>query len=118
MKTSGQIYELNLLSNFYLNPKDKTRIYLTGGFGYSMLSASGNTAYFSTPGDPATQTGGRDVSFSSSSPSALFGIGFERTIQDINIGVEVRGKYSSYQKELKESSNMSILATLKASWFF
>jgi hypothetical protein len=118
MKTSGQIYEVNLLSNFYINPKSKTRVYLTSGAGYSILSLDGNTAYFSTPGDPNTLTSGKDVSFSSSSPSVLLGIGVERTIQDINIGLEVRGKYTSYQKELKESSNTSIFASIKVSWFF
>lgn len=116
MKTSGQIYELNLLSNFYLNPKDKTRVYLMGGLGYSILSLDGNTSYYT--GTPPQAVTGKDLSFSSSSPSALFGIGVERTIQDINIGFEVRGKYTSYQKELKESSNVSIFAALKVNWFF
>ncbi len=116
MKTSGQIYEINLLSNFYLNPKSKTRVYLTGGAGYSILSVDGNTSYYS--GTPPQAVTGRDVSFSSSAPSVLFGIGVERTIQDINIGLEVRGKYTSYQKELKESSNASVFASLKVNWFF
>lgn len=118
LKTSGQIYDINLISNFYLNPKDKTRVYLTGGAGYSIIRVDGNTAYFSTPGDPTTQTSGDDLSFSSSAPSALFGVGVERTIQDVNIGLEVRGKYTSYQKELKESSNLSVLAAIKVNWFF
>lgn len=118
MKTSGQIYDIALISNFYINPESKTRLYLTGGVGYTSLSIDGNTSYYTDPLDPNTLNNGDPVSFSTSAASGLFGIGIERTIKDINIGVELRGKYTSYSGDLAESSKVSVLAGLKVNWYF
>ena len=111
MKMTGQVYDIALISNYYLNPLSKTRYYLTGGAGYTSVSAEGN------PSNDA-ENDMDSISFSSSGVSALFGAGIERTIQDINVGLEVRGKYSSYGGKLKDSSNIGFLAGLKVNWFF
>ncbi len=120
VQISGQIYDLNALFNFYLNPQHPVRVYLTGGASVTSLgidksiadlvynTASSSLEWNSPQTQDTTQTvfGGN------------VGLGLEWTVQDINIGLETRLKYTTLKKELSNSPKNSVLVTLKASWFF
>lgn len=119
VQISGQIYDLNALFNFYLNPKNPVRVYLTGGANVTSLGIdkSYSDYYEKTPGEwvwkaPLTQDATQTVF------GANAGLGLEWTVQDINIGLETRFKYSTLKKELSNSPKTSVLITLKTSWFF
>lgn len=115
VETSGQIYNLSLLSNFYVNPDSRYRVYLTGGFGYSSLSLDKNIGYYDAYGK---LTDVKTEGVSSSNINGIFGAGFEWSIQDINLGIEVRANYSPLKEDLKESSALRVMTTAKLSWFF
>ena len=55
---------------------------------------------------------------SSGNFNAVFGLGAEYAVDDVNLGLEVKGKYFSFKDELESSSKMSVYTTLKVSWFF
>lgn len=117
---SGQIYDLNALFNFYINPQKPVRVYLTGGVNVTSIgidrsyadlvydSVNDNLKWNSPKTDNSTQTvfGGNA------------GLGVEWTVEDINIGLETRVKYTTLKKEFSNSPKTSVLITLKASWFF
>ncbi len=50
--------------------------------------------------------------------NAVFGLGAEYAIDDVNLGFEVKGKYFAFKDELENSSKMSVYTTLKINWFF
>ena len=115
MKVTGQAINLDLFVNFYLNPKAKTRLYLTAGGGGSFININKNNYV-----DDPVEGWRSDVTESVS--SAAFGIlgavGIERSIQDINIGIEARGVYNSYGGDLAGSRSINYYLLLKAGWFF
>lgn len=121
VEISGQVYDLNLLFNFYLNPKNPLRVYLTGGAGISSVGISKSYRdYTESPSDPGVWNWGliekKDQTFTAFNGN--FGVGLEWAIDDINIGLETRFKYMPLKNELSNSPKTSVLATLKASWFF
>ncbi|MDR0953096.1 MAG: hypothetical protein LBM71_02755 [Elusimicrobiota bacterium] len=125
IESSGQVYDINLLFNFYLNPQSKLRFYLLGGGGFSSLSIENNPSEYkeitaATATAPATYgwVEKESQSVSNGSLSGTFGLGVEYAVQDINIGLEMRGSYSTYKNELASSGNLNIYSTLKVNWFF
>jgi hypothetical protein len=118
LKTSGQILDLDVLLQFYINPKSKTRVYLLGGGGLNYMLLDKNSVKL----DPKLGWGQDEAGsekFSSTALGGVFGIGVERSIMDVNVGIEARGHYtSSYSEKLKDSDSLSCSGLLKVSWFF
>ncbi len=121
VETSGQVYDVNVLMNFYLNTQSALRFYLTGGLGYTSASLD------ETPSKYELQNAETGVygwttqesnTVSSGNFNAVFGLGAEYAVDDVNLGLEVKGKYFSFKDELESSSKMSVYTTLKVSWFF
>lgn len=121
VETSGQVYDVNVLMNFYLNTQSALRFYLTGGLGYTSASVEETPSKYELQN---TETGGygwttqESNTISSGNFNAVFGLGAEYAIDDVNLGLEVKGKYFSFKDELENSSKMSVYTTLKVSWFF
>ena len=120
-EVTGQVYDLNALFNFYLNPKNPLRVYLTGGVGVSSVGLSKSYSDFlEDPNNAGVWKWGpiekKDATFTALNGN--FGVGLEWAVDDINIGLETRFKYMPLKDELEKSSKNSILVTLKASWFF
>lgn len=119
IETSGQMYDINLLANFYLNTKSALRFYLTGGTGYTSASEELSPSEYKDVGSGVWSWVTKETnSVSSGNINAVFGIGAEYAVDDINLGLEVKGKYFAFKDELENSSKLSVYATLKASWFF
>lgn len=115
MKITGQMIDLDILANLYLNPKSNTRVYFVGGFGGNLVNIDKNDAVFQLPqGWMPAQT----QSASAFTISGIAGAGVERSIGDINLGLELRGHFNPYGGDLTGSRNINIFALLKASWFF
>lgn len=114
IETSGQVYNIDLKANYYLNPKSITRFYAQAGAGFSSASINKNLNTFN--GTDWIQEDTKTIS--SSNISALFGFGVERSIEDLNLGLEVKGRYTSYSGKLKESDNLSFLIAAKINWYF
>ncbi|MBQ4493211.1 MAG: hypothetical protein II972_01210 [Elusimicrobiaceae bacterium] len=114
IETSGQVYNIDLKANYYLNPKSLTRFYAQAGAGFSSASINKNLDTFN--GTDWIQEDTKTIS--SSNISALFGFGVERSIEDLNLGLEVKGRYTSYSGKLKESDNLSFLIAAKINWYF
>ena len=119
VQISGQIYDLNALFNFYLNPQNPVRVYLTGGASITSLGIdkSYSDYYEKNPGEwvwKSPQTKNKSQTFFVGN----VGLGLEWTVQDINIGLEARLKYTTLKKEFSNSPKTSVLITLKTSWFF
>ena len=114
IETGGQVYNLDLRTNYYINPKDTTRFYLLAGAGLHSISLTKNINSFVTDHWIQEET----KTTSSSDISALFGLGAERSIEDLNLGIEAKARYSSYSGKLKESSKLSYLVAVKINWFF
>ena len=120
VQVSGQVYDLNALFNFYLNPQNPVRVYLTGGASVTSIGIDKSIA------DLVYNTTSSSLEWNSpitrDSAQTVFGgnvgLGLEWTVQDINIGLETRFKYTTLKKELSNSPKNSVLVTLKASWFF
>ncbi len=116
---SGQIYDLNALFNFYFNPKSPVRVYLTGG---ANLTAVGiDRSYAERTNDGSGWTDWTVIKTEDKTQTVFgtnVGVGLEWTVQDINIGLETRLKYTLLKKELSNSPKTSLLITLKTSWFF
>lgn len=118
---SGQAYDISAILGFYVNPKSKLRWYFLGGGGLSALSLEQNHSLYKETATPGTYdwTATETRSLSSASVGAIFGTGLEYSIDDINIGVEVRGRYRTYSSDdIKESDKVSIYGALRANWFF
>lgn len=116
IETSGQTYNIDLKANYYINPHSTTRVYLQGGTGLSSVSVNKNRNIFDTEHDKWIQEETKTIS--SSNISALFGLGIERSIEDLNLGLELKGRYTPYSGKLKESSNISFMLAAKINWFF
>lgn len=121
VEVSGQIYDLSALFNFYLNPKDSLRVYLTGGAGFNSVGISKSyNDYTETPSGSGDWKWGviekKDKTFTAFNGN--IGIGLEWAIDDINIGFETRLKYMPLKNELSNSPKTSVLISLKTSWFF
>ena len=114
MKISGQTVNLDLFLHYYFNPKSKTRVYLTAGGNGNFVGFDKNN-YFFSGGFWETETTKSSNSFV---PGVLGAVGVERSIQDINIGLEARGTYNSYGGDLQGSRNINYYLLLKAGWFF
>ena len=114
IETSGQVYNIDLKANYYLNPASITRFYLQGGAGLNSVNVSKNSSTLVSGNWVQNDT----QEISSSNISALFGFGVERSIDDLNLGLEVKGRYSAYSSKLKESGNLSFLVAAKINWFF
>ena len=120
VQISGQIYDLNALFNYYLNPQNPFRVYLTGGASVTSLGLDKSFA------DLVYNSGTSEFEWKSpqtqDTTQTVFGgnvgLGLEWTVQDINIGLETRLKYTTLKKELSNSPKTSVLITLKTSWFF
>lgn len=113
---SGQIYDLNALFNFYLNPQNPVRVYLTGGANITSLRIDKSYSDFNTVQNEWSSPITSDTNQTAFGANA--GIGLEWTIEDINIGLETRLKYTPLKKELSNSPKTGVLVTLKTSWFF
>ena len=114
IETSGQSYNIDLKANYYLNPKSLTRLYLQGGAGVSSTSVNKNINTFN--GTDWIQEDTKTIS--STNVSALFGLGIERSIADLNLGLEFKGRYNTYSGKLKESDNLSFMVAAKINWYF
>lgn len=116
---SGQAYDLNALFNFYLNPQNPVRVYLTGG---ANITSVGIDKSYAERTDSGSGWGDWTVIQTKDSTQTVIGtnvgLGLEWTIEDINIGLETRLRYTPLKKELSNSSKTSVLVTLKTSWFF
>ncbi len=113
---SGQIYDLNALFNFYLNPQNPVRVYLTGGVNITSLRIDKSYSDFNTVQNEWSSPITSDANQTAFGANA--GLGLEWTIEDINIGLETRLKYATLKKELSNSPKTSVIITLKTSWFF
>ena len=113
---SGQAYDLNALFNFYINPHNPFRVYLTGGAGVTSLGIDKSYSDYNT----VTETWGSAITKDRNQTvfGGNIGLGLEWTVQDINIGLETRVKYSTLKKELSNSPKTTVLVSLKTSWFF
>ncbi len=113
---SGQIYDLNALFNFYFNPQNPVRVYLTGGASVTSLGIDKSYSDYNT----ATESWGGAITKDTTQTvfGGNIGLGLEWTVQDINIGLETRLKYTPLKKELSNSPKTNVLVTLKTSWFF
>ena len=114
LETSGQVYNIDLKANYYLNPKNITRIYLQGGAGLACASINKNRNTF----DGTDWIQEDTKTLSSTNISALFGLGIERSIADLNLGLEFKGRYNTYSGKLKESDNLSFMVAAKINWYF
>lgn len=114
IETSGQVYDIDLKTNFYLNPQSTTRFYLQAGTGFASVNINKNLNTF----DGAKWIQQDTKTVASSNISAIFGFGVERSIQDLNLGLEFKGRYNTYSGDLKASSNLSYLIAAKINWFF
>ncbi len=114
IETSGQVYDIDLKTNYYLNPQSTTRFYLQAGTGFASVNINKNLNTF----DGAKWIQQDTKTVASSNISAIFGFGIERSIQDLNLGLEFKGRYNTYSSDLKESSNLSYLIAAKINWFF
>ena len=116
---TGQVYDLNALFNFYLNPQNPVRVYLTGG---ANITSVGIDKSYAERTDSGSGWGDWTVIQTKDSTQTVIGtnvgLGLEWTIEDINIGLETRLRYTPLKKELSNSSKTSVLVTLKTSWFF
>ncbi len=121
VETSGQVYDINLLSNFYLNTQSALRFYLTGGLGYTSSSVEESPSKYELLNVETGEYGWTTQethSISGGNFNAMFGLGAEYAIDDVNLGFEVKGKYFGFKDELENSSKMSVYAMLKINWFF
>ncbi len=116
IETSGQVYNIDLKANYYLNPKSITRFYLQGGVGLLSASVNKNINVYD-PGESAWRQEDTKT-ISSTNASALFGLGMERSIADLNLGLEFKGRYNTYSSKLKESGNLSFMIAAKINWYF
>lgn len=114
IETSGQVYNIDLKANYYLNPKSKTRLYLQPGIGLTSVSINKNRNIL----DDDTWKQDDTKTISASNFSALFGLGIERSIEDLNLGLQLGGRYTSHSGKLKESSKLSFMLAAKINWFF
>ncbi|MBR4508303.1 MAG: outer membrane beta-barrel protein [Elusimicrobiaceae bacterium] len=114
IETSGQAYNIDLKANYYLNPKSITRLYLQGGAGLTSTSVNKNINTFN--GTDWIQEDTKTIS--STNVSALFGLGIERSIADLNLGLEFKGRYNTYSGKLKGSDNLSFMLAAKINWYF
>ncbi len=121
VETSGQVYDINLLSNFYLNTQSALRFYLTGGLGYTSASVEESPSKYELLNSETGEYGWTTQetnTISSGNINAMFGLGAEYAIDDVNLGFEVKGKYFGFKDELENSSKLSVYAMLKINWFF
>lgn len=119
VETSGQVYDINMLANFYLNTQNALRFYLTGGAGYTSASVDLSPSEYKDLGSGTWGWITKETNTANNGNiNAVFGLGAEYAIDDINLGLEVKGKYFAFKNELENSSKISIYTTLKASWFF
>lgn len=121
VETSGQVYDVNVLMNFYLNTQSALRFYLTGGVGYTSASLDETPSKYELQNVDTGEYGWttqESNTISNGNFNAAFGLGAEYAIDDVNLGLEVKGKYFSFKDELESSSKMSVYTTLKVSWFF
>ncbi|MDD6173303.1 MAG: outer membrane protein [Elusimicrobiaceae bacterium] len=121
VETSGQVYDVNVLMNFYLNTQSALRFYLTGGVGYTSASLDETPSKYELQNVDTGEYGWttqESNTISNGNFNAVFGLGAEYAIDDVNLGLEVKGKYFSFKDELESSSKMSVYTTLKVSWFF
>jgi hypothetical protein len=105
---SGEMYQIDAIANFYVNPRAVTRLYLTGGLGYSSTVVGFN----------AKSTSQKTKGISSSGLGASCGLGVERSILDLNLGLEARANFAAYGNEFKGSRSANYFTALKISWFF
>jgi len=116
---SGQIYDLNALFNFYLNPQNPVRVYLTGGASVTSLGIDKSVSdFYERTTDVWEWSAPKTYDTTQTVFGGNIGLGLEWTVQDINIGLETRVKYSTLKKELSDSPKTSVLISLKTSWFF
>lgn len=119
VETSGQMYDINMLANFYLNTQSALRIYLTGGAGYTSAGVELSPSEYKDLGSGTWGWLTKEThTVKSGNINAVFGLGAEYAVDDINLGLEVKGKYFTFKNELENSAKISIYTTLKASWFF
>ena len=116
IETSGQVYDIDLKANYYFNPQSTTRFYLQAGTGFASVNVNKNCDVFDTINNKWIQEDTKTVS--SSNISAIAGLGVERSIADLNLGLEFKARYNTYSGDLKESSNLSYLIAAKINWFF
>ncbi len=114
VETSGQVYNIDLKANYYLNPKNITRFYLQAGAGFTSTNVNKNVNNF-VSGDWIQE---ETKTISATNASALFGLGVERSIEDLNLGLEFKGRYNAYSGKLKESNNLSFMIAAKINWYF
>ena len=114
VQISGQMYDLNALFNFYFNPQNSIRTYLTGGASLTSIGTDISRSDFNGTEWSAAVTEDRTQTIFGTN----IGLGLEWAIDDINIGLETRIKYATLKKELSNSPKTSVLITLKTSWFF
>ncbi len=116
---SGQVYDFNALFNFYFNPKDPLRVYLTGGASVTSLGVEKNYSdYYEKTTGVWDWSAPQTTDVNQTVFGGNIGLGLEWTVQDINIGLETRLKYTTLKKEFSNSPKTSVLITLKTSWFF
>ncbi len=116
IETSGQVYDIDLKANYYFNPQSTTRFYLQAGTGFASVNVNKNCDVFDTINNKWIREDTKTVS--SSNISAIAGLGVERSIADLNLGLEFKARYNTYSGDLKESSNLSYLIAAKINWFF
>lgn len=105
VKTSGQIFNIGLAANYYINPQHRFAFYLTGNAGYEMLSLNYR-------GEVESR------SFKSNGISASAGAGVETRIDDLLLGLEVRQQFVTRNDELEDSATSNTVFSAQASWKF
>lgn len=105
VKTSGQILNLSVTANYYINPQNRFAFYLTANAGYEMLTLNYR-------GEAQSDT------IKSNGFSYSGGAGVETRIDDVLVGLEVRQHFADRSDELKDSASSNTVALIKLSWKF
>ncbi len=104
-KTSGQILNIGLAANYYINPQSRFAFYLTANGGYEMLSINYRGEM-------------KSESFTSNGFSGGAGAGVETRIDDLYLGAEVRQQFAQRSAEFKDSASSNTVFSIQASWKF
>lgn len=105
--TSGYAADLGLGANYFFVEGVKYRPYISASAGYQIFKMD-----FKYPKAELKNTA--DVS--SNGFVGGIGLGIERKVADLNLGIEAKAYFAPRSGELKESSSMFYSLALKASW--
>ena len=110
IRTNTSIKNLEVLTNYYLNPESKHKFYLSGALGYTTTEVN-----YKHTDTSQTATSYREKS---KGASYSLGVGVERNFKDQAIGAEIRALNSKRGGKLSSSSGTDVIASLRLNWKF